>query len=181
MLVQYAHDFYKKWSNAQLPTKKNFVMLGAQLLYQSGKRSYVEPQKRDSLITKEKRKLICSGKGYRQKDHETPTGGATYENSVGDDLESFYEDLQLGNTPLSMAWTYFSPELTLKEMELVENKDDEYMRSFKMLNNADVNETEMKSSSSSSKYVSAYCRRKTIEIKRQKYDNLSDIFNSPKR
>ena len=89
---------------------------------------------RDSLITKEKRKSICSGKGYRQKDHETPTGGATYENSVADDLELFHEDIQLGRRPVSIAWTYFSPELTLNEMELVENKDDEYMRSFKMLN-----------------------------------------------
>ena len=49
-------------------------------------------------------------------------------------------------------------------MKLVENKDQEYMRSFKLLNNADVNETEMKESSSSSKYVSAYCRRKTIIV-----------------
>ena len=49
-------------------------------------------------------------------------------------------------------------------MELVANKDEKYMRSFKMLNNADVNETEMKESSSSSKFVSAYCRRKTIAI-----------------
>ena len=49
-------------------------------------------------------------------------------------------------------------------MELVEMMDEEYMRSFKLLNNADVNETEMTLSSSSSKYVSAYCRRKTIAI-----------------
>jgi len=68
-----------------------------------------------------------------------------------------------------MAWTYFSPELTLREMELVENKDEEYMRSFKLFNNADVNETEMKESSSSSKYVNAYCRRKTIRIERQNF------------
>ena len=68
-----------------------------------------------------------------------------------------------------MAWTYFSPELTLREMELVENKDEEYMRSFKLFNNADVNETEMKESSSSSKYVNAYCRRKTIRIERQEF------------
>ena len=49
-------------------------------------------------------------------------------------------------------------------MELVEMMDEEYMRSFKLLNNADVNETEMKESSSSSKYVSGYCRRKTINV-----------------
>ena len=136
---------------------------------------------RDSLITKEKRKSICSGKGYRQKDHETPTGGDTYENSVADDLELFYEDIQLGRRPLSMAWTYFSPELTLNEMELVENKDDKYMRSFKMLNNADVNEAEMKESSSSSKYVSAYCRRKTIKIDSQDFPDANQESNSAKK
>ena len=63
-----------------------------------------------------------------------------------------------------MAWTYFLPELTLKEMKLVEDKDQKYMESFKMLKNADVNKTEMQLSSSSSKFVSAYCRRKTIPI-----------------
>ena len=64
----------------------------------------------------------------------------------------------------SIAWTYFLPELSLKEMELIEKKDEDYIRSFKLLNDADVNETEMKLSSSSSKYVSAFCRRKTIVI-----------------
>ena len=135
--------------------------------------SYEEPWKRDSLITKEKNKLICSGKGYRQKDHETPTGGTTYDNSVADDLELFYEDILLGKRPLSLSWTYFSPELTLKEMELVENKDEEFMRSFKLLNNADVNESEMRLSSSTSKYVSAYCRRKTIAIDKLHYYTYS--------
>ena len=129
-----------------------------------------EPWNRDLLITKEKLKLISGGKGYRQKDHETRTGGVTYENSVGDDLELFYDDIQGGDRPRSMAWTYFSPELTLNEMELVEKKDEEYMRSFKLFNNADVNETEMKESSSSSKYVSGYCRRKTIAIDSQNFD-----------
>ena len=78
-----------------------------------------------------------------------------------------------------MAWTYFSPELTLKEMELVENKDEAYMRSFKLLNNADVNETEMRLSSSSSKFLSAYCRRKTIAIDCDG-DHESNSFNKEK-
>ena len=80
-----------------------------------------------------------------------------------------------------MAWTYFSPELTLKEMELVENKDQEYMRSFKLLNNADVSEIDMKLSSSSSKYVSAYCRRKTIAIDCQNFPNANQELNSAKK
>ena len=49
----------------------------------------------------------------------------------------------------------------------MENKDEEYMGSFKLLNNADVSESEMNLSSSTSKYVSAYCRRKTIVIDRK--------------
>ena len=147
-------------------------------MLRTAKRSYDEPWNRDLLITKEKRKLICSGEGYRQKDHETPTGGETYEHSVGDDLEIFFEDIKLGNKLLPLAWTYFSPELTPKEMELVEKKDQEYMRSFKMLNNADVNEPEMKLSSSSSKYVSAYCRRRTITIDSQNFPDENQESNS---
>ena len=73
-----------------------------------------------------------------------------------------------------MAWTYFSPELTLEEMKLVEDKDEEYMRSFKLYINADVNETEMQFSSSSSKYLIAYCRRKTIAISSQNFPDRQD-------
>ena len=123
---------------------------------------------RDLLVTKEKMKRICTGKGYRQKDHETPAGGYTYKDSVADDLEAFFEEIRLGRKPLPMAWTYFLPELTLHEMELVENKDQIYFRTFKWLYNADVNETEMNLSSATSKYVSAYCRRTTIGIEQQK-------------
>ena len=145
------------------------------------KRSYEESWDRDLLITKEKRKLICSGNGYRQKDHETPMGGDSYENSVADDLELFYDNIQLGRKPVSLAWTYFSPELTPKEMELVEKRDQEYMRSFKMLNNADVNKTEMNLSASSSKYVIAYCRRRTIAIDSQNFSDENQESNSAKR
>ena len=135
---------------------------------------------RDLLITKEKMKQICTGKGYRQKDHETSTGGDTYKDSVADDLEAFFEDTRLGKRPLSIAWTYFLPELNLQEMELVENKDQVFFRTFKWLNNADVNETEMKLSSSTSKYVSAYCRRKTIAIERQESGLLGSLWKRTK-
>ena len=85
-----------------------------------------------------------------------------------------------------MAWTYFSPELTLKEMKLVEDKDEKYMQSFKMFMNADVDETEMRLSSSSSKYLIAYCRRKTIAIdsrnfpdENQESDSLPSLESLP--
>ena len=152
---------YQKYHTGKYFSTTNFAMA----VYRPEKESNEESRNRNSLITKEKVKRICSGQGYRQKDHETPTGGKTFQNSVADDLELFFEDIQLGRKPLSLAWTYFLPELTLKEFELVENKDEEYMGSFKLLNNADVSETEMNLSSSKySKYVSAYCRRKTIAI-----------------
>ena len=64
-------------------------------------------------------------------------------------------------------------------MELVEYKDEEYMRSFKLLNDADVNETVMKLLSSSSKYLSAYCRRKTIAIDIQNPSDANQESNSP--
>ena len=123
---------------------------------------------RDLLITKEKMKEISTGNGYRQKDHETPTGGDTYENSIADDLELFYEDIKLGREPLSLAWTYFLPELTLKEMGLIEKKDPEYMGTFKLLNPYwQIVEIETQLSSSSAKYLIAYCRRRTIAIPSQ--------------
>ena len=133
---------------------------------------------RDLLITKEKVNRICTGKSYRQKDHETPTGGDTYKDSVADDLELLFEDIKLGKSPLSIAWTYYAPELTLKEMDLVDKKDPDYFRTFKWLNNADVIETEMNLSTSTSKYVSAYCRRRTIEIKPNQESNANRKSNS---
>ena len=120
---------------------------------------------KDLLITNEKKNRICTSNGYRQKDHETPTGGDTYTDSVADDLESFLEDIKLGRKPLSLTWTYFTPQLTLKEIDLVEKMDREYFRTFKCLNSADVKDTELRVSN----YILAYCRRKTIAIESQKF------------
>ena len=119
---------------------------------------------RDLLISKEKMESFYRGECYRQVNHLTPTGGDCYKDSITDDLESFYEDIKLGRNPLNMTWTYFISELTEEEVKRVKNKDEKYFRTFKWLNNADVNQIEMNSSSSTSKYVSAYCRRKTISI-----------------
>ena len=162
--IIYAGQVNLDWINWDFNVLKAIVQIGLK----SPMMTFIYMYK-DLLVTKEKMSRICTGNGCRQKDHETPTGGDTYKDSVADDLESFVKDIQLGRKPLPMAWTYFIPELTLEEIDLVEKKNKEYFRTFKLLNNADVNETEMRLSSSTSKYISAYCRRKTITIESQKF------------
>ena len=130
---------------------------------------------RDLLISKENMEHICKGKAYRKDDHRYVEDDnieygrhvgdtSRYEESVGDDLELYFNDLQLGREPTSWNWTYFLPELTQDELKLVEEKNKDYFETFFWSTNPDVDEDEMKSSTSTSKYVSGYCRRKTFRI-----------------
>ena len=118
---------------------------------------------RDLIISKENMKRLCSGESYRQADHRTqiPMTSFKYQESVADDLELFFEDLSSGGTPSPENWTYFVRELNPEELELVEKKDKSYFKKFKWSSNPDVDETEMQLSTSTSKYVSAYCNRRT--------------------
>ena len=118
---------------------------------------------RDLLISKEKMEQFCTGQCYRQFHHKTPTEEEFYEESINDDIDLMLEDIKFGRRPtVDLNWTYFLPELTSKELELVENKDKEYFKRFKWSSNPDVDEAEMKASKSSSKYVCAYCCRETL-------------------
>ena len=118
---------------------------------------------RDLIISKENMKRLCSGESYRQADHRTqiPMTSFKYQESVADDLELFFEDLSSGGTPSPENWTYFVRELNPEELELVEKKDKSYFKKFKWSSNPDVDETEMQLSTSTSKYVSSYCNRRT--------------------
>ena len=118
---------------------------------------------RDLLISKEQMKRLSSGKSYRQYDHRTPIGGETYKESVGDDLESFFNDQKVRRSPLigytEETWTYFIRELTEEELHLVQKKDRGFFEKFRWSTDPDIDETEM--STSTSKYISAYCNRHT--------------------
>ena len=117
---------------------------------------------RDLLISKENMKRLCSGESYRQADHRTQMTSVKYQESVGDDLELFFEDLSFGRNPSQPEnWTYFVRELNPEELERVEKKDKSFFKKFKWSSNPDVDETEMQLSTSTSKYVSAYCNRRT--------------------
>ena len=109
---------------------------------------------RDNLITKEEMEKYC--KGFRD-----------VKDSVYDDIESFFEDLRLGNEPDEDVSTYFLPGLTNEEMELVERKDSSYLQTFFvgfMNKNPDVEEAEMKLSESKLKFVRGWCNRRTFTI-----------------
>ena len=125
---------------------------------------------RDLLISKEQMQRISSGESYRQLEHRTMKSRTNYEESVGDDLESFFNN-QLARRSFPFldyefeeTWTYFIRELTQEELELVEKKDEDYFQNFKWSGNPDVDEAEMQLSNSTSKYVSAYCHRKTFQF-----------------
>ena len=112
------------------------------------------------LITKKAMVKYCKG----EKDRKI---------SVNDDLESLFEDLQLGKEPDKYEHlTYFLPKLTEKEMKSVERKDTTFLQSF-YLSHPDVEEVEMNRSESDSKsdsksdleFVGGYGWRRTFTIK----------------
>ena len=106
---------------------------------------------RKRLITKEKMENYCKGKEEEKE-------------SVNDDLEKLFEDIQLGKEPNEVVPTYFLPKLTKKELALVERKDNDFMHTFDLLMNADVDKAEMMLSESDSKFVYGVGERKTFVI-----------------
>ena len=88
--------------------------------------------------------------------------------SVNEDLESLFERIRLGTQPESeQVRTYFLPKLTEEELELVEQKDPNYLGTFAWTIqnfNPDVDRTEMKLSESDSKFVQGFYWRTTFII-----------------
>ena len=112
---------------------------------------------RRKLITKEKMENYCKG----IKDEKE---------SVNDDLESFFEDIRHGEEPDDRVWSYFFPKLTEKEMKLIDRKDQDYLKTF-LRSNPDVEKAEMLASESNSKFVQAFCLRKTFTIENPSNEN----------
>ena len=84
--------------------------------------------------------------------------------SVNDDLEIFFEDLQLGKQTDNSIGAYFLPKLNAEELALVAKKDSIYMGSFVHGPSADVTEAAMIKSDSDSKFVRGDFRRQTFII-----------------
>ena len=89
----------------------------------------------------------------------------SWEESVQDDLESFFEKLKIGKEEREDIATYFLPKLTNEEMELVEMKDEEHLQEYVwhfIERPVDVDAEELERSESDSKYVRAKCVRYTF-------------------
>ena len=116
---------------------------------------------RSYLITKEATDKYYKGENYEKV-------------SFNDDIESLFEDLRLGREVLDDTYhTYFLPELTNKEMELVRRKDTRYLETFNLYlyGNPDVDEAEMKLSESDSKFLHGWGSRRTFTIKNKSYNS----------
>ena len=107
---------------------------------------------REKLITKEDMVCYCKG-GEEQR-------------SVNDDLDLLFEAIRLDKKSDDHVVTYFLPMLTENELELVERKDSNYLKTF-LVKNPDVKEAEMKRSESDSKFVCELGLRRTFTIECQ--------------
>ena len=115
-----------------------------------------------NLITKETMESHCMEKGDKQNE------------SINDDLEAFYHDLQLGKISQPSSNTYFLPKLTEKELKLVDENDSNYFNSFKA-ENPDVDKIEMLHSKSESKFARGQAWRKTSIIDQSFTQNCCSI------
>ena len=122
------------------------------------------------IITKEAMEKYCKGEKYQK-------------NSVNDDLETFFEDLRLGNELDDKVTTYFLPKLTEEEMELVQRKDTSYFETYIEgtygAKDPDVEEAEMKLSDSDSKFAHGYGRRITFTIENKSSPNICNYSPLP--
>ena len=114
---------------------------------------------RSNLVTKEVMKDFYKG-NIRSNDSQF-----SWEESVQEDLESFFEKLKIGKEEREDIATYFLPKLTNKEMQLVEMKDQNHLQEYVwhfIGRPVDVDAEEFEESESNSKYVRAKCVRYTF-------------------
>ena len=102
--------------------------------------------------------------------------------SLNDDLESFFSSLQTSEKVLEDEEeidTFFTPQLTEKELVLVHDKNEEYLESFFVKRNADVSVDEMAKSSSKSKYIHALlCSNKNTYNLEGNYYDKTKLLNA---
>ena len=123
---------------------------------------------RRNLITKEKVKKAAEGKLKNDPEWKE------YKGSINDDLERFLINLQnqkhanfLVTAEYEYVESYFTPKLTNKELKLVQEGNEEHLKSYAEYcvgRNPDVDVEEMKKSDSNAKYVHGRCYRSTISL-----------------
>ena len=120
-------------------------------------------------MTKEKVKKAYQGKLKDDKDWKEQEG------SINDDLETFLINLQnQKEVENEFVQSFFTPKLTNEELKLVQEGNEEHMKSYFAYfngNNPDVDAEEMKESDSKSKYVHGDCWRITIPLRLETIEN----------
>ena len=114
---------------------------------------------RSNLVTKE---VML---GYYKGKIKSKTSYFSWEESVQEDLEAFFEKLRNGKVERADVATYFFPKLTEEELKLVEMKDPDHLQEYVwhvVGRQVDVDSDEMENSESDSKYVRAKCVRYTF-------------------
>ena len=127
---------------------------------------------RQRLITKEVMDNLCKPVERRtlsvsnsfETRLESIHFGDNQKSSINDDLEKLFENIQLGEKPDEEAETYFLPRLTEHELELVEQKDEAFMKTLYVEMEADAHGCEISAFKSDSKYVHGWGHRKTFTI-----------------
>ena len=92
-----------------------------------------------------------------------------YEQSIHDDLDTFFANLQdFKKIEIEYVASFFTPKLTEGELNLVEETNKHHLSTYREYDyfrqNPDVNVEEMKKSDSKSKYVHGICRRYTKSL-----------------
>ena len=130
---------------------------------------------RKNLITKEKVERYCTEYffshtpfGFIHNERELKEAEQHLNESVFDDLESTFQHLKSGNENeacsknLLPVMSYYIPKLTQKELNLVDVKDELYLKTFwnvrRPFLSVDVNPAEMKRSESNSKFVNGVAK-----------------------
>ena len=138
---------------------------------------------RMELITKEKAKKTA--KGTLKQQYSMPR----WEHngvSINDDLDSLFHKFQNQEEIKNEAVPSFcTPKLTKEELQLVEQKDIEHMKTYFWNERADIDVEEMAKSDSKDKYLHTRCRRVTIQLTlkflQQKLDQIMNELKSRKR
>ena len=152
----FAGEYYSNYDYGNIDRLKLFIWEQMKIYQMQSVMVTAIYLKRDSLITQEKVESYSNGEhSFRRI-------------SVNDDLETLFEELQLGKKPSFSVQTYYLPKLTKDKMALVDLKDTNFLSTFYESENPDVTKKEMELSVSDSKFIFGQCRRRTFRIIRGK-------------
>ena len=100
-----------------------------------------------------------------------------FKESINDDLESFFKDLQNGQEPRNWVPTYFLPKLNNKEVKLAQSNDQDFCETF-MFYGSNATEVEMKLSKSNL-FVRGRCCRETGTIENSPFVLTKEYQTEP--